>query len=191
MQVKIINLDSRPDRMQEVLEELPKLGIKEHERFSAIHGGALGCDKSHKECLKGDGPILILEDDCTFEENASKIFAKAVDQLPADFDMLYLGANVKSKAVRYSDNLFSVSGGVHTTHAILWSDKGRKIMNQMWACGMQGTIDQYLAVEGLKILKAFVCWPMIALQGDSYSDVRLQWFDYRAEMLLNQKNNMA
>lgn len=190
MQVKIINLDSRPDRMEEILAELPKLGITEYERFSAIKGGALGCDKSHKECLKGEGTLLILEDDCVFDEGANEIFSRAVMQLPHDYDMFYLGANVKSPAVKFSDNLYRVTEGVHTTHAILWSDKGRKKMNEIWECGMQGTIDHYLATEGLKKLNAYVCYPMIAFQGDSYSDVRLQWFDYRAEILLNQKLNM-
>lgn len=190
MQVRVINLESRTDRFEEIQNELPKLGIFEFERFLAYEGGAIGCDKSHQECLKGKGDLLILEDDCIFENNALEIFKKAKEQLPEDFDLLYLGANVKQKAEKYSENLYRIYGGVHTTHAMYWSAKGRKLMLETWQPGMQGTIDHWLFMEGQSKLNCYVCYPMVAFQRGSYSDVRLQYLDYREEMLQNQKTNM-
>lgn len=189
-QVKIINLDSRPERFQEVLTELPKIGITEYNRFSAIVGGAQGCDFSHRECLKGEGPLLILEDDVIFEENALQILLKAFYQLPEDYDMFYLGANVKTPAKRYSNNLFKINGGTHTTHAILYSTKGRQRIQDIWEPCKYHTIDNWLFMEGQGLLNCYVCWPIQAFQRPCYSDIRLQWFDYKEEMLANQKANM-
>src|SRR4030066_158541 len=93
--VKIINLDSRPDRWKNVQEELKKINITNYTRFSAItEGGAWhGSVMSHFKCVtEGEsGRLIIFEDDCSFEPNVKYILPKAIDQLPDDFDMFYIG----------------------------------------------------------------------------------------------------
>jgi glycosyl transferase family 25 len=68
-----INLDSRPDRKDHVVNELLKIGVNEPERFKAIKldNGALGCSMSHLKCLelakqKDYDYVLICEDDIEF-----------------------------------------------------------------------------------------------------------------------------
>jgi GR25 family glycosyltransferase involved in LPS biosynthesis len=190
--VKVINLDSRPERMKDTTKELERFGFAHIYRFPAIKGGETGCALSHYECLKGEGNLFIFEDDVTFEPYARSFFEAAVEQLPDDFDLFYLGANVKTPAIRYSENLYQITGGVHTTHAMLWSAKGREQMLNLWSPGKDNVhqIDQWLFVTGQKLLNCFVCYPMIAFQRADHSDIRNQYFDYRGEMLENQKNNM-
>jgi len=192
-EVKIISLEARPERLQATIEELPKIGITDYEWFPAICGGARGCDKSHHACLKGEGPILILEDDVVFEDGSLETMNKAVSQLPPDWDILYLGANVKAPASRQSDNLFRVLKSVHTTHAMLYSAKGRQNMHDLYdaetGSGI-GTIDHWLYMVGLGLMNCYVVWPMIAFQRADYSDIRLKYFDYKEEMLRHQKMNM-
>ena len=190
--VKIISLETRPERLQAALSELPKIGVTEYEWFPAFTGGALGCDKSHNACLAGEGPLLILEDDVVFEPGAFERMNKAICQLPDDWDILYLGANVKAPASRHSDNLFRVRSGVHTTHAMLYSAKGRQSMHDLYHPGEKDipTIDHWLYTEGLNLMNCYVVWPMIAYQRADHSDIRLAYYDYKQEMMDNQKLHM-
>ena len=71
--VLYINLDSRPDRNENVKNELNKIGIINPVRFKAIKldNGALGCSMSHLKCIeiaklnKYDN-VFICEDDIEF-----------------------------------------------------------------------------------------------------------------------------
>src|SRR5512137_1623376 len=109
MEIKVINLDSRPDRWNTTQEELDRNGFKNYQRFSALTGGDKGCMLSHIECLKGEGDIFIFEDDVVFEPDFEYWFGRVFKELPADFDLFYLGANVKSPAQKFSEHLWSVT----------------------------------------------------------------------------------
>ena len=191
MEIKVINLDSRPDRWAEVLKELTNNGIESFQRFPGIKGGDKGCMLSHIELMKGEGSILVFEDDVIFEPDFNKNFIDYLFELPKDYDLFYLGANVKSPATRYSEHLWKVTEGVHCTHAMLYSAQGREkfnnSVNQILGCGL---IDHWFYTEGLKLFNAFVANPLLAFQRSGYSDVRMQGLDYRGEMLENAKNNM-
>jgi hypothetical protein len=71
--VRVINLASRPDRLERVRRELSRLHIDRAERFEAIpeENGFLGCARSHADCLaqaiRGPGECaMVCEDDVTF-----------------------------------------------------------------------------------------------------------------------------
>ena len=186
----VMNLDSRPERWEAVQKEIPKIGITDFQRFSALPGGNAGFSASHLACVAGHGLRFVFEDDVYFEDFALDVFNAAISQLPDDFDMFYLGANVKTPAERYSENLFWVTGGVHTTHAILFSDHARQYIVNNYDPEGHNIIDEWYYRKGLQAMRCFVCHPMIAFQTGGYSDLRLQYFDYREEMLENAKNNM-
>ena len=196
--IKVINLDSRPDRWERVQEELKTLGLTNYTRFPALtDGGAWkGSVMSHFRCItEGEtGYLLLFEDDVCFEPNAPHIIAEAVKQLPDDFDMFYMGANVKTPAERYSENLFEVTFGVHTNHAILFSENARNVIRENYHPSNKDypTFDHWLYMKGLSMMKCFVCYPMMAFQKGGLSDVRQEYLDdiYREEMLENQKNHM-
>ena len=95
--------------------------------------------------------------------------------------------------------------GVHTNHAILFSDNARKIIRQHYTENLINgqfdfgkysakfvTFDHWLFSYGLELMKGFVCSPMVAFQRGGISDVRGENLDeiYMNEMLLNQKLHM-
>lgn len=95
-----INLDKRPDRKEEIENELESYGIPKEkiERFSAIsyNPGCIGCSFSHICILKmalerGYRNVVILEDDFefvtdrkTFYENLEKMFQEDTFYKPWD-----------------------------------------------------------------------------------------------------------
>ena len=200
MLVRVLNLDSAQDRMELVKAEMDKMGF-EFERFAALDpypnsGPWIGSSYSHTEMLRGvDGLLLACEDDVIFEEGALEIFNKAFAQLPEDWDMFYLGGNVKLPATRYSENLFSITGGVHCTHAILYSENARNYVLDNFNALAKGDIaityyDHWLFCHGQAALKCFMCYPVIAYQRPNYSGPRGGFMDYRSEMEENEKKHL-
>ena len=131
-----INLDSRPDRWEECLEEFKKIGIDDIvERFPAIEltPGIAGCTKSHYEIIKlckknNFKNVLIFEDDVTFtNSDIISTIDSAISQLESknlSYDMLYLGGNLKqdkTKNFRIDSNL-AVLTFCKTTHAFAISN---------------------------------------------------------------------
>ena len=105
-----INLDKRPDRLEQIKDEIFKFGLQDKtERFTAIYDsvGIVGCSKSHLSVLKiskerGYKNVLILEDDFYFVvskgefENNLKLFFDNIK----DFDVCMISYNLnKSEEV--------------------------------------------------------------------------------------------
>jgi len=191
---RIVNLDSRPERYKDIPEEMGKMGITDYERFSAFEGGTMGSIKSHIEVLRGaEGNLLVCEDDVMFLRQARKIFDLAMSQID-DFNMVYLGGNVKGKAHRYSDNLFKLSdGGTHTNHAILYSEECRNKILEIYNYETDeiNVYDHWLHCVGQKMFGAYIISPMIAWQRPGYSDCRGGYMDYFMEMRSNEIDNMV
>jgi hypothetical protein len=191
--VVVINLETRSDRLEEVRKEMKRIGFENFIRFPGFKGGDRGSVLSHLHCINGRGNRFIFEDDVYFEPEIITTLSAAIKELPDDFDMLYLGANVKTPQERYSEHLFTIKGGTHTNHAILFSDHARQLIPTLYDPDknpITHIFDHWLFMEGQKIMKCFCVYPMVAFQRGGYSDVRFQWFDYREEMLTNQMNNM-
>ncbi len=76
--------------------------------------GEFGCNMSqikavvHSISLNAKTP-LFLEDDVVFDKQANKILNQAVDQLPSDWDILYLGGHPRGPAQKVSSSLAKVS----------------------------------------------------------------------------------
>lgn len=65
-------------------------------RRRILNLGEIGCFISHREIWKhakekGYTKVLILEDDAEIIDNANTIFLEAIDSLPENWDMLYMG----------------------------------------------------------------------------------------------------
>ena len=104
-----INLDSRPERWQRMQEKFAITTLGQ-ERFPAYDGarlilpptwrfspGAYGCLQSHLAVIRraraqGLPHVLIFEDDVVFAPDCHTRFASAIAHVPADWDMLFLGA---------------------------------------------------------------------------------------------------
>jgi len=109
--IYVINLDRRPDRMQQCQVEFNKIGV-DVERVSAIDGNkvpnSMGLSPRDKACfavttlhtrliedamLNKYDNFLIFEDDVVFVDNFNEIFNKRMEFLPEDWDLLYIGGN--------------------------------------------------------------------------------------------------
>ncbi len=137
--VYCINLDRRPDRWTEFLRRVPEdWPFKPVSRFPATDGqlcpkpawwnesaGAWGCLRSHlriiEDCLNsGFESVLIFEDDAVFNELFVRDLQKFLQNLPADWQMIYLGGQLLREGfrppTRISDEVYRPYN-INRTHA--------------------------------------------------------------------------
>ncbi len=177
--VVVINLDRRPDRMDRLGAQLDELGI-EYERFSAIDAkeldvkGYVAGTMSHVAVLKKyeDQKILVLEDDALFCEGFNEKFAEAIEALPNNWDVFYLGALVDpktGKTIEVNNHWHKqiVSTGSHAYCILPYRMK--YFIEQL--DGYEWYIDIGLRVFAEKY-QALIAQPNLVTQFPSYSDLR-------------------
>lgn len=176
-----INLDHRPDRWAESVKEFAKEGI-EVERFPATYGENrfVAFNTSQKRCLEksisdGANNPLILEDDVEFRSAMHLHYA--MNELPEDWDMIYLGGNIIGvdvipfrKPIRYSAHLFSVVD-CWQTQSVGYSRKMVEWLVENFKPDCGYNMDEYLRQYVLPNFKCFIVAPQITLQRRSYSDI--------------------
>lgn len=96
----VINVDRRSDRLRQFDAEAKRIGF-EYEVHKAIDGKFKGMDPivagrlSHIEVLRKigrDERVLICEDDALFHDDFNNLIDSYMEDLPADWDIFYLGA---------------------------------------------------------------------------------------------------
>jgi GR25 family glycosyltransferase involved in LPS biosynthesis len=182
----VINLPERTDRIAEFKQEAKRIGLFVQNDFNGgfftfkiINGiksdnPTKGFNEAQHNALKfAHGNTLILEDDVTFH-NIEHLGA-ALYELPYDWDMLYLGANVVGTDLCswpepefYSMHLKKVTQA-WTTHAIAYSKAGLEKILGSWTVDDQ-MYDDWLRCN-LDKLNAFIISPMIADQRPGFSDI--------------------
>lgn len=178
MKAYYINLKERADRWVQVQPDLEKLGIPV-ERFEAIWDviGHQGCIKSHLgvlEMAKDQGIFMVLEDDIKIIGDLDDL-NKAMEQLPPDWDMLYLGATLMRPLVRYSPNLFKLQSGL-TTHAIIYNNQNR--VCEYILEHMAGAHVDVFMMQVQKLFNCYITYPIIMTQFPGDSDTTGDWTDY-------------
>jgi GR25 family glycosyltransferase involved in LPS biosynthesis len=189
-----INLDSRKDRWVEVQKQFKKNNLVV-ERISAIEGaklnldfppeikeGAVGCSLSQLFVMKMANQLklknyLVLEDDVEFVENFCEKFDQIKDQIPDDWDMLYLGGQHF-----HGMNLRQVSEHIYKceytlcAHSVIFNHTVydrfiEKLIDITKPC------DVHYA-ESHKDINAYVIIPHLTWQRNSYSDIERTNVDY-------------
>lgn len=164
---------SRVGLQVDPFQSLPDIGP--HQSFS----------KSEREILvqfwlSGDGTLLHLEDDCQFRDLSH--LDVALSELPADWDIVYLGANLicwnngEPQPERYSEHLFRVKAA-WTTHAIGYNRKCVETIIAKQPGFSDVMFDQYLSGR-LPEFNAFVVAPMVAYQRPRFSSIWNREDDY-------------
>ena len=175
MTAYLINLDSRSDRWEQC-QDLPF----QLTRVSAIAHpqGWRGLLHTYHKLfteLNPTEPILVLEDDCMMVRDIEN-YEKAVSQLPAKWDMLMLGANIKARVRRKGKNLFKVYGA-WTTHAVLYHpDFIRRLTPELMS--MEIPIDEYFRTVVHPQGNSYCVAPMVAYQRPSVSDIEGRFNDH-------------
>lgn len=174
-----INLPDRKDRWERVQNEFPKLGLNVL-KVDAIRrlNGHEGCIESHRKCLIEAAKyyeFLVVEDDVKIIGDL-KQFNRAYDQLPEDYDCLYLGATLTRDLEKYSKNLFQLKGGL-TTHAILYNNQNG-VVDYIIENIRGPFIDEFM-FEVQELFNCYIAYPMIATQDEGYSDIVNRVVDYK------------
>ena len=120
---------------------------------------------------------MIIEDDIKVLEPV-EVLNKAIEQLPDDWDMLYLGAGVKEKLKRYSDNLF-ILGKVLCTHAVIYNNQNGVV--DYILDNAHGIIDVYYRDNIHGKFNCYITYPMVCSQEDGLSDTT-RWYKESAFM---------
>lgn len=121
--------------------------------------------------------MLSMEGDCVFRD--IEHLEKALSELPVDWDIVYLGANLvccPSPPERVSDHLFRVKGA-WTTHCIGYNrrvvpflvENQPGISEEMFDCWMSKRLSE---------LNAYVVAPMVAYQRPHHSGIWGRYDDY-------------
>jgi len=146
--IYLINLEERQDRLEKSLINFNNYGIDNFERVDGIkirkenypyledrEKCQLGCALSFYKTIekayeKKFNSILIFEDDFEFihsKDDTNLFLKKSIDNLPPDWDIFYLGANImydysSCPIEKFSDNLLKVNSA-YCCHAISFSNR--------------------------------------------------------------------
>lgn len=201
-----INLASRPDRMDDILEALGKIEIPGRKiiRFEAIEKapGFLGCALSHAAVMKmvaenNWGPVLVIEDDCNFYCDDEHIlqanrFLSALQK--REWDVALLGGNyfsayehepeICSLSLKYAfcANAYIVNRG--------YAERMMHVFNKsVHLITANGEPDESKSIDVIwhDLMEKdnwFGLYPCIAYQARGFSDIRGGSMDY--EFLFNK-----
>ena len=178
MKAYCINLNSRPARWEWFKSQNIPFSV---ERFPAIYDekGSVGCMKSHLTLLlKCEDEILIFEDDCEILQDWS-IFDMAYSELPYDWDVLYLGANLHTKLEKESAHLYRLFSG-WGTHGIIYRRTAvDKILSYDFnTVAIDRNIDTFIQRRIQTTMNCFIIYPCFATQKAGHSDIVNQWRAY-------------
>jgi GR25 family glycosyltransferase involved in LPS biosynthesis len=135
--------------------------------------GAVGCKRAGIKALRtfldsGAATALICQDDCLWKPDAARTVARAMRELPADWDLLYFSASSREKNTPYSPHLVRL-GGARFCNAILWTRAAaERLLPDLERCDCEWDLFMQRAHAGLR---AFCVVPMPAYQGKSHSDI--------------------
>lgn len=187
--VFLINLDSRPDRLEIMDCHLKEHGI-EYERFQAIKdangikGLILTMQKLFKLCLdKGYQNILVLEDDAEMLFPAVPFLREILPQLPTDYHCFHLGLNLLTQPKRVKPNILQVNTA-YATHAVAYSRAG---MDYIYPYLMREEIVPYdilLMKEIQPSGRCYATFPMLCTQRTNYSDIENKITDWKTLMAM-------
>lgn len=173
----VINLDSRRDRLAGAYQELHCAGIGYYTRIPGIISDQpmKGFNQAQRNALAAcKGNSVIFEDDVTLH-NTGHLEA-ALSELPKDWDILYLGANIVGTDLcnwpipeYFSPHLRRIKQA-WTTHAVCYSQKGRDWILANWKDAEAIMYDDWLRIN-LEKMQAFIICPMIADQRPGFSDI--------------------
>lgn len=218
-------MDSRLDRWQNCLKNFEDYQINNYERIKGVEisekdfqnlnqksKSQLGCALSFYRIIENAynnqlENILIFEDDFYFihsKEKTLELLENSIENLPEEWDIFYLGANVmydfsNNPMSSFKEYLFKLNSA-YCTHSISFSKKGMsliidkfpnedifidKILNDYQA------IDVFLSKDFCLENFCFISNEMICLQSPSFSSIEEAYCDYSYELLQKFENTKA
>ncbi len=172
MRVEVISLMAREDRRQRAFARLRAAGFDDVRWFPATEGGEEGCTASHlalwERLVAEDATVLVLEDDAEFGPEFGPLLNLVLDELPADWDLLFLGGldvttptPVSSRVARTHASMFT-HAYMATPKALAWS------LEQVR--GHDAPLDVVWSGR-MPALKVYRAMPWLVGQEDGWSDI--------------------
>lgn len=120
MEVKILTTRNS-DMLYSALKEMHKIGLSGQVVYATEHQDAkTSFNLSMQKIMHStSGVLLLFEDDVEIKDFTH--FNEAVSQLPSDWELCYLGANLIAPIEKYSNNLYKTFGA-WTTHAVMYNN---------------------------------------------------------------------
>jgi len=221
--IYLINLEERKDRLEKSLINFKNYDINNFQRFDAIkinkenylyleekERSQLGCALSFYRIIidayvKNFSSILILEDDFEFihdKEDTNLFLNKSINDLPSDWDVFYLGANIMYDYTNYpiekfSDNLLKLNSA-YCTHAISFSRKAILKILEIFPneslfiekMNHYKAIDIFLANYFCFNNSCFICTEMLCSQSFGFSSIENCMTDY-SDLKIRHKNTIS
>jgi hypothetical protein len=171
----VINLDNRTDKWRWCQRELtPHFDVV---RVPAIQyqWGWLGLARTFKQIFKeATGDVLIFEDDATYRGTITDL-TNAIADLPREWEMLMLGANIKHPSMDRITKNVARTYGAWTTHAIYYS---YALCQEMVSIDLDVPIDEYFRTIVHPRGNSYVVYPFLSYQRPSTSDIEGDYKDY-------------
>lgn len=191
----LINLPRRTDRLEVSKRILQQHGIDfELCEAIALQNGADGIRQTmiglftHILQNTDYDKVLILEDDVDFIElnssrrgNYRNVWMQiqlAMSELPPDFDLLFLGANVYKPLLPYSKNLLKLTGAV-ANHAIIYTRKAMAELLELYTNNPKSITDSLMDTHIVSRGTCYIMNPMIAVQRPDFSDIEGKPVNYK------------
>lgn len=180
--IVLIHLERRTDRKAECLAELEKhqFQVEWFKGHDMPGDGNRGCTASHRGvleliCHHGWERTLILEDDFRIEhEDFQDRFERVIGDVPADWEMLYLGGHyAEGPMARISPNVIRCGRMMTTSSYAVTQAFARRMAP--WICGV-GPIDTLYYQTHLEG-KCYILQPRLMVQRPGVSDLQGHWMD--------------
>lgn len=165
----VVVMNYKDKRKIHFTQELEKYGIKYSEFPCLTHeNGTVGNALTFKAIFKQNRgkDLVIFEDDVKFLRDLSDI---DFSQVPDDWDMIYLGANLREKCIPVNDQFRKVNGA-WTTHACMYRAKFIDRIMQEFEPLRDYCFDEWLRLNA-KSLNLYVVYPFAATQINGYSNI--------------------
>jgi hypothetical protein len=173
MEVKILSTNNSK-MLYGALKEMHRNSLSGEVVYAVIHEDSkTSFNLSMQKIMNStDGVLLLFEDDVDIRDFSH--FEEAISQLPSDWELCYLGANLIAPIEKYSENLYKTFGA-WTTHAVMYNNpkelcKGYTDTSIMF--------DDWLKTNIHPRGNTYIIKPMIAWQKPHQSDLWNGYVDY-------------
>lgn len=178
--IVVIGLDARKDRWKRCVEIFEKYNISPVTHYCTeidhndIHRHYM---KDFLTMLRGiTDDLVFFEDDFELTDNWQEVLEKAYNDLPEDWDMLYLGANLTRMPLKITENLMKVQGA-WLMHGVIMRRKWINDILKFYDLNAIWIIDEWYR-RVAPVRKFYMTYPMICYQRPDYSDVVGQYVNY-------------
>lgn len=181
-----ITLPHRMDRHAQAQAEFERAGIPAlFVQGMYADDGRIGLMKALVNVfIAHDGNIMVFEDDVQFTVNVKNVLGQALSELPDEWDMLYLGANLCKPTAPYSPHLVRIRGAL-AAHAVLYNRRMvpeylahlNRVVAQGYVADQSDISDVFLTTiqeRGMTYLTV----PTLATQRPGWSDIEKREVNY-------------